>query len=100
MDAARLVFGIYGDGREPVLTFVAVLFVVALLTQGSAWMIVADRMQAMAAADGGFFSRGLGAFHPRLGTPVRMNLLSGVTATVFMAAAMNLAKGTPRRSSA
>ncbi|MCF3142219.1 APC family permease [Streptomyces platensis] len=93
MDAARLVFGIYGDGREPVLTFVAVLFVVALLTQGSAWMIVADRMQAMAAADGGFFSRGLGAFHPRLGTPVRMNLLSGVTATVFMAAAMNLAKG-------
>ncbi|MFI1496862.1 APC family permease [Streptomyces platensis] len=93
MDAARLVFGIYGEARGPVLTFVAVLFVVALLTQGSAWMIVADRMQAMAAADGGFFSPGLGAFHPRLGTPVRMNLLSGVTATVFLTAAMNLAKG-------
>lgn len=93
MDAARLVFGIYGSWRGPLLTFVAVLFAVALLTQGSAWMIVADRMQAMAAADGGFFSRSLGVFHARLGTPVRMNLLSGVTATAFMVAAMNLANG-------
>ncbi|REK86875.1 APC family permease [Streptomyces inhibens] len=93
MDAARLVFGIYGGWRDPLLTFVAVLFAVALLTQGSAWMIVADRMQAMAAADGGFFTRGLGAFHPRLGTPVRMNLVSGVTATAFMVAAMHLASG-------
>ncbi|WP_310727670.1 APC family permease [Streptomyces sp. N2A] len=93
MEAARLVFGIYGSWRGPLLSCVAVLFALSLLTQGSAWMIVADRMQAMAAADGGFFTRALGAFHPRLGTPVRMNLLSGVTATVFMAAAMNLANG-------
>lgn len=93
MDAARLVFGIYGSWRDPLLSLAAVLFAVALVTQGSAWMIVADRMQAMAAADGGFFSRSLGAFHPRLGTPVRMNLLSGATATAFMVAAMNLASG-------
>ncbi|AIA07649.1 APC family permease [Streptomyces noursei] len=93
MDAAELVFGVYGSWRGPLLTGVAVLFAVALLTQGSAWMIVADRMQAMAAADGGFFTRALGAFHPRLGTPVRMNLLSGVTATAFMLAAMHLAHG-------
>ncbi|BDM70509.1 putative amino acid permease [Streptomyces nigrescens] len=93
MEAARLVFGIYGSWRGPLLSCVAVLFALSLLTQGSAWMIVADRMQAMAAADGGFFTRALGAFHPRLGTPVRMNLLSGVTATLFMAASMNLANG-------
>ncbi|WP_274911906.1 APC family permease [Streptomyces sp. WZ-12] len=93
MDAAELVFGIYGRWRGPLLTGVAVLFAVALLTQGSAWMIVADRMQAMAAADGGFFTRALRAFHPRLGTPVRMNLLSGVAATAFMLAAMHLAHG-------
>lgn len=93
MDAARLVFGVYGSWGGPLLTTAAVMFVFALLTQGSAWMIVSDRMQAMVAADGGFFSRGLGAFHERLGTPVRMNLLSGVTATVFMLAAMNLAGG-------
>ncbi|MFI1202389.1 APC family permease (plasmid) [Streptomyces sp. BHT-5-2] len=93
MDAAQLVFGIYGSWRGPLLTAAAVLFAVALLTQGSAWMIVADRMQAMAAADGGFFTRALGTFHPRLGTPVRMNLLSGVTATAFMVTAMRLAHG-------
>ncbi|KUL49644.1 amino acid permease [Streptomyces sp. NRRL F-4489] len=93
MDAAALVFEVYGSWRGPLLTCAAVVFAVALLTQGSAWMIVADRMQAMAAADGGFFTRALGAFHPRLGTPVRMNLLSGVTATAFMLAAMHLAHG-------
>ncbi|WP_246236098.1 APC family permease [Streptomyces boluensis] len=93
MEGARHVFGIYGAAAGPLLTLTAVAFVFALLTQGSAWMIVSDRMQAMAAADGGSFSRSLGAFHPRLGTPVRTNLLSGVVATVFMLAAMQLADG-------
>ncbi|MFJ8794488.1 APC family permease [Streptomyces sp. NPDC102462] len=93
MEGARLVFGIYGGASSTVLTLTAVLFVFALLTQGSAWMIVSDRMQAMAAADGGFFTRSLGAFHARLGTPVRTNLLSGAVATVFMLAAMQLADG-------
>ncbi|TJZ59272.1 APC family permease [Streptomyces piniterrae] len=93
LDAAGLVFDVYGEWREPLLTCTGVLFVVALLTQGSAWMIVVDRMQAMAASDGGFFSGRLGVFHARLGTPVRMNVLSGLTATVFMVAAMHLASG-------
>ncbi|WP_033292172.1 APC family permease [Amycolatopsis jejuensis] len=93
MEAARLVFGVYGGAGGPILVLTAVLFVFSLVTQGSAWMVVSDRMQAIAAADGGFFSRGLGAFHPRLGTPVRTNLLSGVIATVFMFAAMAVAGG-------
>ncbi|MER6979610.1 APC family permease [Streptomyces carpinensis] len=93
MEGARLVFGVYGPAAGTLLEVTAVMFVLALLTQGSAWMIVSDRMQAMAAADGGFFSRSLGAFHPRLGTPVRTNLLSGAVATVFMLAAMQLADG-------
>ncbi|WP_346010744.1 APC family permease [Streptomyces sp. SID5910] len=93
MEGARLVFGVYGPAAGPLLKATAVMFVFALLTQGSAWMIVSDRMQAMAAADGGFFTRALGVFHPRLGTPVRTNLLSGAVATVFMLAAMRLADG-------
>ncbi|MGY0492037.1 APC family permease [Streptomyces sp. WG-D5] len=93
MEGVRLVFDIYGPAAGPLLTCTAVMFVFALLTQGSAWMIVSDRMQAMAAADGGFFSRALGAFHPKLGTPVRTNLLSGAVATLFMLAAMQLVKG-------
>ncbi|MFI7010628.1 APC family permease [Streptomyces sp. NPDC050145] len=93
MEGARLVFGVYGPAAGPLLTTTAVMFVFALLTQGSAWMIVSDRMQAMAAADGGFFTRKLGAFHPKLGTPVRTNLLSGAVATLFMLTAMQLADG-------
>ncbi|WP_239769432.1 APC family permease [Streptomyces sp. CL12-4] len=93
MEGARLVFGVYGGASGFLLTLTAVMFVFALLTQGSAWMIVSDRMQAMAAADGGFFARSLGAFHPRLGTPVRTNLLSGAVATLFMLAAMHLVDG-------
>ena len=49
-----------------------------------------DRMQAMAAADGAFFGGFFGRFHPRLGTPVRVNFLSGLVATVFMVAAMQI----------
>ncbi|MFJ5310046.1 APC family permease [Streptomyces sp. NPDC088350] len=94
MDAARLVYtDVYGGWSGPLLTVTAVMFVFALLTQGSAWMIVSDRMQAMAAADGGFFRPSLGAFHPRLHTPVRMNLVSGITATAFTIAAMTLVHG-------
>nr|WP_243274728.1 APC family permease [Streptomyces albus] len=93
MEGARLVFGVYGGASTSVLTLTAVMFVFALLTQGSAWMIVSDRMQAMAAADGGFFTRRLGVFHPGLGTPVRTNLLSGAVATAFMLVAMQLADG-------
>ncbi|MFD0547349.1 APC family permease [Streptomyces mexicanus] len=52
MEGARLVFGVYGAAAGPLLKITAVMFVFALLTQGSAWMIVSDRMQAMAAADG------------------------------------------------
>ncbi len=53
-------------------------------------MIISDRMQAMAAADGAFFGGFFGRFHPRLGTPVRVNFLSGLVATVFMIAAMQI----------
>jgi glutamate:GABA antiporter len=44
----------------------------------------------MAAADGAFFGGFFGRFHPTLGTPVRVNLLSGVVATVFLLVAMQV----------
>jgi amino acid transporter len=47
-------------------------------------------MQAMTAADGSFFGGFFGRFHPGLGTPVRVNLLSGVVATGFLLAAMQV----------
>jgi amino acid transporter len=61
-----------------------------LMRARAAWMIISDRMQAMAAADGSFFGGFFGRFHPKLGTPLRVNTLSGVVATLFMLAAMQL----------
>jgi amino acid transporter len=59
------------------------------MNSGSAWMMCGDRVLAMASADGSFFPF-FGTFHPRLGTPLRANLLSGVIATVFSFAAIRL----------
>jgi amino acid transporter len=94
MDAVAIVYGVYGSAAPLMLTLTAVTFALVLMTQGSAWMIISDRMQAMAAADGSFFGGFFGRFHPRLGTPVRVNLLSGVVGTVFMVAAMALSGST------
>jgi len=94
MSTIRAAYDVWGDAAGPLVTITALGFVFALLTQGSAWMIATDRMQAVAAADGSFFGGYLGAFSTRLGTPVRMNVLSGVVSTVFLLAAMNLVEGT------
>lgn len=90
MEAVATVYGVYGSAAPFMLTLTGIVFALVLMTQGSAWMIISDRMQAMAAADGAFFRGFFGRFHPKLGTPVRVNLLSGVVGTVFMLAAMQV----------
>ncbi len=55
-------------------------------------MMGSDRIQAVAAYDGAFFPW-FGKFNARLGTPVRVNVLSGVASTAFMIAAVNLSSG-------
>lgn len=92
LDAVGTVFTVYGDAAAPMMVITALLFIFVVLTQGSAWMIASDRVQASAAADGAF-PRYFGAFSTRLGTPVRMNLLSGIVATVFTIAATVLVAG-------
>ncbi|HWT32435.1 MAG TPA: APC family permease [Microbacterium sp.] len=92
LDAFKEVFKVYGPASGPLMWVAAVLFVFVVLTQASAWMIASDRVQAAAAADGAFF-RYFGKFSPRLGTPVRMNMLSGIVATVFCIAATLLLNG-------
>jgi len=56
----------------------------------------ADRSEAIAATDGGG-PRLLGYFSRRLGTPIAMNLLSGVVATVLMVLAFTLTGGNANR---
>ncbi|TJY66241.1 APC family permease [Arthrobacter sp. CAU 1506] len=88
--AVATVYTVFGPAAEIMLTISAVIFCFVLVSQGAAWMIISDRMQAMAAADGSFFGGFFGRFHPKLGTPIRVNTLSGVVATIFMFAAMQL----------
>ena len=67
------------------------------MTSGAVWMIGSDRIQAVAAYDGafpGFF----GVFNRRLGTPVRVNVMSGVVAVVFTIVAIKLLKNRARRA--
>ena len=58
-------------------------FILTLVTSGAVWMIGSDRIQAVAAYDGAFFPF-FGIFNKQLGTPVRVNVLSGIASTVFM----------------
>jgi glutamate:GABA antiporter len=89
LDAVDTVFSIYGPLQTPLLWLMTGMFVYALLSAGAVWMMSGDRTQAIAAADNGFFPS-LGEFSARLGTPVRMNVLSAVISSVFMIAAMQL----------
>ncbi|MCQ9386096.1 APC family permease [Brevibacterium moorei] len=90
MDAVQSVFSVYGPAAGPMTTIAAACFIVILASQGSSWMIISDRMHALTAADGSFFGGFFGKFHRTLGTPVRVNILSGVVATAFLIAAMQL----------
>ncbi|WP_115790187.1 APC family permease [Arthrobacter silvisoli] len=88
--AVATVYTVFGPAAEAMLAVSAIVFCFVLVSQGAAWMIISDRMQAMAAADGSFFGGFFGRFHPKLGTPIRVNTLSGLVATLFMLAAMQL----------
>jgi amino acid transporter len=88
--ATSTVFSVYGGAAYGMLKALSVCLVFVLMSQGASWMIISDRMQAIAAADGAFFGGFFGVFNRTLSTPVRVNLLSGVTGTVFLIAAMQL----------
>jgi amino acid transporter len=92
MDAISTVFTVYGGGHDAMLKIAAILFIFTLLHQGAAWMIGSDRVQAIAGVDGSF-PKFFGQFHPRLETPVRVNMLSGVVATIFCVLATQIVSG-------
>jgi amino acid transporter len=87
LDAVATTFSVYGGAKSFLLGCMTLAFVGTLLTSGAVWMIGSDRILAVAAYDGsfpGFFGR----FNTRLGTPVRVNTLSGIVATIFMVLAV------------
>ncbi len=72
------------------------LIIFVLLTSGTVWMMGADRSQAVAGFDGAA-PRWLGHISDRFGTPVAVNLLSGVMATVTMVLAFWVTGGSSQK---
>ncbi|MDX6473966.1 MAG: glutamate:GABA antiporter [Gaiellaceae bacterium] len=90
IDAVTLTFhGVYGGAAHALLIVMTLCFVGALVTSGAVWMIGSDRIQAVASYDGAFFPF-FGVFNRKLGTPVRVNVLSGIASSVFAIAAIYL----------
>jgi amino acid transporter len=89
IDAMAAVFTVYGGAGDWLFMLTTLCFIFTLMTSGAVWMIGSDRVQAVAAYDGaapGFF----GVFNRRLGTPVRVNVMSGIVASVFTIFAIKL----------
>lgn len=93
LGAVKEVYSVYGGAADFLVALTAALFIFGLISLGSAWMMATDRIQAMAAADGSFFGGWFGEFNAKYGTPLRINILSGVMSTIFVAAAMTLVDG-------
>jgi amino acid transporter len=92
IDAVTLTFhGVYGGAAHALLIVMTLCFVGALVTSGAVWMIGSDRIQAVASYDGAFFPF-FGVFNKRLGTPVRVNVMSGITSSAFAIVAIYLLK--------
>jgi amino acid transporter len=91
IDAIRETFTVYGGAQNTLYAITVLGFIFTLLTSGAVWMIGSDRIQAVSAYDGGFFPY-FGVFNAKLGTPVRVNTLSGITSTIFMVVAVLMLK--------
>jgi amino acid transporter len=92
IDAVTVTFnGSYGGAGHTLLVIMTLCFVGTLVTSGAVWMIGSDRIQAVAAYDGAFFPF-FGVFNRRFGTPVRVNVMSGVASSIFCIVAINLLK--------
>jgi glutamate:GABA antiporter len=108
IDAIKTVFTVYGGsvaadgtatltGAGQVLgNLAAVGFIWALLSSGTTWIMGADRAQAVACYDGAG-PRILGVFSQRWGTPLAVNLLSGIISTIVFMVAFSQSGDNPNK---
>jgi glutamate:GABA antiporter len=103
LDALQQVFVVYGGhltssgavltGAGKVLADIAAIGVIlGLLSSAVTWLIGSDRAQAVAGYDGAA-PRAFGYFSKRLGTPIVVNLVSGVVSTIVLILALTLTSG-------
>jgi amino acid transporter len=71
---------------------VAIAFVVCVLTSGVTWIMGSDRSLAVSGYDGAA-PRFLGVLNAKLGTPVRVNIFSGIVATIVFVLAQLITQG-------
>lgn len=103
VDAIKTVFTVYGgnvtaDG--PVLSGIGsavgglagILFVLCVLTSGVTWIMGSDRALAVSGYDGAA-PRFLGVINSKLGTPVRVNIFSGIVSTIILVLANTITGG-------
>ena len=96
VDAIQKVFSVYGSASGILGGIGAILFVICLLTSGVTWIMGSDRSLAVSGYDGAA-PRFLGVINARLGTPVRVNIFSGIVATIIFVLAQLLANGSTSR---
>jgi glutamate:GABA antiporter len=103
VDAMKTVFVVYGGhtaasgtvltGAGRVLADICAIGVIfGLLSSGVVWLIGSDRTQAVAGFDGAA-PRWMGYFSQRLGTPLAVNVLSGVVSSGVLVLALTLTSG-------
>jgi len=83
LDAVTEVFSVYGGAAHTLRDIMALCFIFAVMTSGAVWMIGSDRILAVASYDGAFHPF-FGRFNRALGTPVRVNTMSGIVSSIFM----------------
>jgi glutamate:GABA antiporter len=104
VDAIQRVFTVYGghvaaDGT-PTLTgagaflgdLSAILFIICLLTSGITWIMGSDRAMAVSGYDGAA-PRFLGVISEKYGTPVRVNVFTGIVGTIVLVLAHQITGG-------
>ena len=103
LDALQQVFVVYGGhltssgavltGAGKVLADIAAIgVIIGLLSSAVTWLIGSDRAQAVAGYDGAA-PRAFGYFSRRLGTPIVVNLVSGVVSTIVLVLTLTLTSG-------
>jgi amino acid transporter len=70
----------------------AILFLLCLLTSGVTWIMGSDRALAVSCYDGAG-PRFLGVINAKYGTPIRVNVFSGVVATIVVVLAHQITSG-------
>src|SRR3984893_5812633 len=74
---------VFGSATPFFNHLVGIAFVFVLLSSGTTWLMGSDRLMAIGALAGSG-PKQLGYFSSRFGTPIVVNILSGVIATIFM----------------